>query len=313
MTNVNAPNSKQPFSFAEIFAQKKEQAPPDSATIIASDGVKLFVAIYEPLSQQENINETDNISLVLYHGGGCHSGAGYQDLARNLSQTIGVAVYLPDLRGHGASGGPRGDAPSKEQVWKDVDSVLDFVSLRKPNTILYLGGHSSGGGLVVNYATKHANKRLNIDGCILVAPELGYRSGTARSDRNDFARINALAFIVNGILGVMGHSKAVRFEYPPELLASDAGMVGFNTVNMANAITPENPKEQMHQLCNEKPVGLWIGADDELFVTEKVTAFVENGNTAEIVPEKNHLGILIGIYSKIGLWIQRQGKPDPSA
>mmetsp|Transcript_26632 Transcript_26632/g.37517 ORF Transcript_26632/g.37517 Transcript_26632/m.37517 type:complete len:310 (-) Transcript_26632:123-1052(-) len=306
MTQASAPNSsKQPFSFAEILSQKKEQARPDSATVVASDGVELFVAIYEPPSER---NESNNIALVLYHGGGAHSGGGYQDLARNLSQTSGITVYLPDLRGHGASGGPRGDASSKEQVWKDVDSVLDFVTDRKANTTLYLGGHSSGGGLVVNYATEHADKRPGIEGCVLVAPELGYQSGTARPDRTDFAKVNILAFIANGIFGVMGHSKAVRFDYPPELLASDPGMVGFNTVNMANAITPESPKRQMKQLCNEKPVGLWIGADDELFVAEKVAAFVENGNTAEIVPGKNHLGILVGIYSKIGLWIQRQGK-----
>lgn len=78
---------------------------------------------------------------------------------------------------------------------------------------------------------------------------------------------------------------------------------------MANAITPETPKEQMQALGGneKKPLGLWVGSDDELFVAEKVTDFVPDSgsNTKVILPGKNHLGILVGIHEQIGAWMTR--------
>lgn len=295
----------QPFSFTEILAPSEEQAKPEPVKLKASDGVELSVTIFEPTTSA-------GMALVFYHGGGAYSGAGYQYLARGLAEDFGITVYLPDIRGHGTSGGARGDAPSKEQVWYDVDTVLEFVAKREPSSKLILGGHSSGGGLVVNYATYAAGKTdnaIDIEGYILVSPELGYLSKTARPDRREFAKVNILAFIANGIFGVLGNSKAVKFQYPAELLEADDGLVAFNTVNMANAITPETPKEQMQALgSNEKkPLGLWVGSDDELFVAEKVADFVPNSgsNTKVILPGKNHLGILVGIHEQIGAWMTR--------
>ncbi len=296
----------QPFSFSEILSPTTEE---DKHVLVkkrASDGVEISIRIYEPSTPSATPT-----SLLFYHGGGAYSGGGYQHLAKGLSEQYGITVYLPDIRGHGLSGGARGDAPSKEQVWRDIDTALDFVANRQEAGKIYLGGHSSGGGLVVNYATEKNNPKVDtLDGYVLVAPELGYLSGTARPDRNDFAKVNILAFIANGIFGVLGHNKAVQFAYPDELLEADKGLVSFNTVNMANAITPEAPKEQLESMTAEgaKPVGLWVGADDELFAAEKVADFVPTSsqNVGEVLPGKNHLGILVSIYEQIGPWISKE-------
>mmetsp|Transcript_4006 Transcript_4006/g.6272 ORF Transcript_4006/g.6272 Transcript_4006/m.6272 type:complete len:313 (+) Transcript_4006:81-1019(+) len=297
----------QVFSFAEILESSHEAATkqPDPLQIVASDGVKLSVYAYEPTSPAQT-------TLVLYHGGGAYSGGGYQYIAKGLSEKYGIAVYLPDLRGHGTSGGTRGDAPSEEQVWRDVDSVLEWINENHNYTKIYLGGHSSGGGLVLNYATAFrttTTQNPTIDGYVLISPELGYKSETARPDRKDFAKVNILTFIANGIFGILGHSRAVKFNYPKELLQANSGLVGFNTVNMANAITPQQPANQMRAL-GAKPIGLWIGSDDELFDAEKVAAFVPKEknvyNTGVVLAEKNHLGILVGVHEQIGSWIQGQ-------
>jgi len=315
-----ASHGDQPFSFTELFAAQADEGKDakqdaEKATIVASDGVELAITIYEPPTASAT-----STALLFYHGGGAHSGAGYQLLARGLAENFGISVYLPDLRGHGASDGPRGDAPSKEQIWNDIDHTIVYVSAREqqkqPESThkLFLGGHSSGGGLVVNYATEHSDKGMfDIEGYILISPELGYNSKTARPDRRDFAKVNILTFIANGIFGILGHSKAVQFNYPPELLENDKGMVGFNTVLMANAITPETPMKQMQAMATGKiPIGLWVGSDDELFVAEKVAEFIprpeqnassHSSNVGEVVPGKDHLGILVGVYERVGLWI----------
>jgi len=334
-------NSNDPFSFAEILASKDDdQVKQDPVKVLSSDGImELAVYIYEPpATVTKKYKANENTALVFYHGGGAHAGAGYPSMARGLAEKFGITVYLPDLRGHGASGGARGDAPSKEQVWRDVDTVLEFVAAKHDasSTRIFLGGHSSGGGLVVNYATAAqegitattmtapsvASILHNVEGYVLVSPELGYNSGTARPNRTDFAAVNVLAFIANGIFGWLGHSKAVKFNYPPELLKADKGMVGFNTVNMANAITPDSPVEQMQAMGKNtndididdvarKPIGLWVGSNDELFVAEKVVELLpkkdhdKDNIIGEVLPGKNHLGILVGVHEHIGQWITK--------
>jgi len=298
--------TNQPFSFTEILSPKTEEDKHELVKLMASDGVELAIKIYEPSKPSRTPT-----SLLFYHGGGAYSGGGYQYLAKELSEKYGITVYLPDIRGHGISGGARGDAPSKEQVWRDIDTALDFVAKRQGTGKIYLGGHSSGGGLVVNYATEKDNSKVDmLDGYILVSPELGYLSGTARPGRKEFATVNILAFIANGIFGVLGHNKAVKFSYPNELLEEYKGLVNFNTVNMANAITPEAPKEQLESMTatGAKPVGLWVGSDDELFDAQKVADFVptSNENVGEVLSGKNHLGILVQIHEQIGPWISEQ-------
>lgn len=289
------------FSFDEILkAQENNTTQAPAETIIATDGVELSVRIYRPLK------EKPAAALLFYHGGGAHSLAGYQHIGRGLSDEYNMVVYMPDLRGHGVSGGARGDSPSSEQIFQDVSSALEYISEHEVSLSkdkIFLGGHSSGGGLIVNYATW--SKRISVAGYILVAPELGYLSKTARPGRIDFAKVNLFAFILNGIFGILGHNKAVKFKYPDSMLKDDDGMVGYNTVNMANAITPTSPTDQFRQI--DRPVGLWVGSDDEQFVAETVADYAKAvegvGTRGVVVPGKNHLGILVDVHQFIGPWI----------
>ena len=294
------------FSFKEIRVAEDKRDPVPLKTVIATDGEKLAVRVYRPAKS------TPTAVLLFYHGGGAHSLASYQHIGRGLSEQYDMVVYMPDLRGHGVSGGPRGDSPSSDQMFQDINSVLELIEINEdqrviPSKQIFLGGHSSGGGLVVNYSAW--SNRMTVAGYILVSPELGYLSKTERPGRVDFASVSILPFILHGIFGIMGHNKAVKFKYPSSILEKDPALVCFNTVNMANAITPTSPKTQFESI--ELPLGLWVGADDELFSSEAVLKFVEEGkensneNTCGVLVEgKNHLGILIDIHRLIGPWIQ---------
>ena len=143
--------------------------------------------------------------------------------------------------------------------------------------------------------------------------------------RREFATVSILPFVLNGITGgyFLGHYKAVKFNYPNKVLEQDPGLVAFNTVNMANAITPDNPKKQMDSLLGvtqggaeeqrknrletdgaeettTPPLGLWVGGDDELFEAEKVAAFAKDGI---VLPGEKHLGIIINAHKWMGPWI----------
>lgn len=288
--------SHESFSFQEL-RNVQEIAMPPIETVTASDGIKLAYRSYVPKHPKAGI--------IFYHGGGAHSAAGYQYLGSVLSARYHISAFTPDIRGHGKSEGAKGDAPNPQQVLKDISSLVIHIKKHYPHLPLYLGGHSSGAGLILNYSGSAG--KADVAGYVFLAPQLGFRSKTERADNpHPFAQVNVLPFIINGMSGgaLLGHTKAVTFNYPPQLLESDAGFVGYNTVNMAKALTPSSPREQLNQL--DKPLGVWIGDLDEVLDADRVVSFVKSGCSGahvEKVSGERHLSILIQGAQYIGPWI----------
>jgi pimeloyl-ACP methyl ester carboxylesterase len=249
-----------------------------SETLNARDGVTLSYRRYVPASPRAVV--------LFYHAGGAHSGAGYQSLGNGLKTQYDTVVYTPDLRGHGASEGPRGDAPRPEQVWEDVTTLIQHARTEYPQLPLFLGGHSSGAGLVLNYASHPGHE--SVSGYLFLSPQFSNRSPRERlAPITPFARADS----------------AVRFNYPAESLASDTGLVPAITVNMSNALTPPAPFEQLAAL--DGPFGLWVGGDDELFLSDSVLSavFLRLEPQASSVPTAKYLSVLIRAHETIGPWI----------
>jgi acylglycerol lipase len=302
--NKMAENS---FSFQELRkADKTDLAP--AQFLKASDGIKLCYRRYAPAAPKG--------ALLFFHGGGAHSGAGYQHLAYGLQTRYEVAVYTPDLRGHGFSEGPRGDAPSPTQVWEDVTTCLKQIRVDYPKVPLFLGGHSSGAGLALNYAAQ-ANHQP-VTGYIFLSPQLGFRSDTDRPGQSaPFAQADINAFTAYFVSGgkTHGHEYAVKFNYPTELLEADPGMVKAITVYMSQALTPSAPRQQFETL--DRPFGMWIGSKDELFVPEKVLAFADLARSVRAdsrsgsIAGATHLSVLLKAHEIIGPFIDSLAKASP--
>ena len=243
---------------------KSSLAGPEFLT--ASDDVALAYRRYAPIDPRA--------VLLFYHGGGAHSGAGYQFLGHGLQTEYDIAVYMPDIRGHGASGGPRGDAPGPRQVWDDITTFIKHVRAVHPQLPLFLGGHSSGAALALNYASQADHEP--VAGYVFLSPQLGSRAHIDRPAlAAPFATVDGSAFAAHAMSGgaTHGHDYAVKFNYPAEALAADPGLVAAITVNMSNALMPAAPDRQFAAL--DRPFGLWIGAEDELFLPDKVLAFAD--------------------------------------
>lgn len=294
------------FSFAALKAAPKMALPPVEH-LQASDGLQLAYRAYVP-SQAKGV-------LVFYHGGGAHGAAGYGYLGMALSQHFSVVVLTPDMRGHGESDGPRGDTPTPNQAWDDVGSMLQLARSRWPGLPLFLGGHSSGAGLVLNYVDYAQPAALA--GLVFLAPEFGSFAATHRKgEYPPFASVTTSHFFVSALTGgwLSGHSPTVKFNYPPSVLAQDPKIVTTYTVMMANAVTPANPMSQLARL--NVPFGLWIGADDELLDPELV---LKLANTAQGVLDKqmnvisgaNHLSVLLSADGDVGRWLAAHVSTTP--
>jgi alpha-beta hydrolase superfamily lysophospholipase len=110
--------------------------------------------------------------MVVVHGMGGHGGYYANSVAPYIAPAR-VALYAPDLRGHGLSEGRRGDIENFNLFQDDVATVVRWVRQRHPGLPLFLLGESMGTPIAITYAaTAPADARpdfLALIACV-VAP-----------------------------------------------------------------------------------------------------------------------------------------------
>ena len=138
-------------------------------SLSAADGTPLYVADW-PIGAAAAAGN----GIVLMHGLGEHCGR-YAQVARVFND-CGYSVRSYDHRGHGRSGGARGDVPGADALLQDAKIVIDDFAqnLSAPPLLL---GHSLGGLFAACYAT-HALSPLG--GLILSSPALRIRLSGAQ-------------------------------------------------------------------------------------------------------------------------------------
>ena len=128
-----------------------------TTTLAASDGTSLVA---------RDLGAADaSRTLVIVHGYGEHGGR-YLARARTFVDA-GYRVVIPDVRGHGRSGGPRGHVDRFDRYLDDLAIVVDAAAPKR----LSLLGHSHGGLIVAAALT--AGRTYGADRVGLSSPFLG--------------------------------------------------------------------------------------------------------------------------------------------
>jgi acylglycerol lipase len=127
----------------------------------ASDGLPLHYRAWTPIFGQAEA------TLVFLHGIAGHGGW-FSDTATYLADR-GVAVFAPDRRGSGLSGGPRGHLVRYEQALADLDCFLSLAAQERPETPIYLAASGWSAQLAI-VASARAQERPA--GLILLGPDL---------------------------------------------------------------------------------------------------------------------------------------------
>lgn len=282
-----------PLNLEALLAEPTNFTAPDRMIGLDAAGLApggLQVGVFEPEGAARGV-------LVFFHGGG-GSGRAYGGLADRVRRSGPIAVLTPDLRGHGASGGPRGFAATPQTLWSDVDAVIDWARAAYPSARLFVGGHSSGGGLVVNWAGAGSARLPDVAGIVLAAPMLSARP-------NGFAKANSWAFMAYLASGrrLMTRAEAVRFDYPEDRAAAH-DLVRAYSPGMSLAVTPRRAREILRDLA--APVLIVAAASDELFDMSELRAAAE-GRAFEVVGG-THLSCLRAAASPIsGFILDRLG------
>jgi len=140
---------------------RDDQIVASRARLTATDGISLHYRAWLPASGQAAC------SLVFLHGIASH-GAWFAETATHLAQR-GIAVYAPDRRGSGLSGGLRGHIDQYEQALDDLDRVIEMVEAQQPATPLFLASSSWAAKLAIAYA---AQAQARLTGLLLLGPGL---------------------------------------------------------------------------------------------------------------------------------------------
>ncbi len=231
--------------------------------------------------------------LVLVHGSGWH-GLQFVRLAQHLSAK--ATVLVPDLRGHGTGPGRRGDIDYIDQLEDDLVDLM--TSLHEPGQKIVLGGHSSGGGLVVRFAGSDYGQLL--DGAVLLAPYLKYNAPTTRQNSGGWATVQLRRQIGLSILNTFGitafnDKTVIQFSMPDVVMNGPLGDTATTAYSFRLNAGFAPRGDYLEDVAALPRFLLIAGSDDEAFYADKyeeTMSAVNDKGTYVIVPGNGHLGIV---------------------
>jgi acylglycerol lipase len=140
-------------------AERLGGAEPVSSVVRADDGVELHVSRWSAPRPWAVV--------IFLHGIASHGGW-FGETATDL-QEQGVAVYAPDRRGSGRSGGRRGHLDRYVRALDDVAQMVRMAGTEHPVASVFLAGSSWAAKLAVVYA---AARPVPLSGVLLLGPGL---------------------------------------------------------------------------------------------------------------------------------------------
>ena len=87
------------------------------------------------------------LAVILVHGS-AGSSTSLHPLGKAIASS-GIAVYAPDIRGHGKTG-RKGDIDYAQQLDDDLEDFVAMVKAMQPSSGLVLAGFSGGGGFALH-------------------------------------------------------------------------------------------------------------------------------------------------------------------
>ncbi|GGI67174.1 alpha/beta hydrolase [Shewanella gelidii] len=207
-----------------------------------------------------------DISIVLLHGSGSE-GRYLIPLAHKLNSLLDISVVIPDLRGHGRSMGQQpGDVHYLGQFEHDLEDLLLHLKSSKPDNVFLLGGHSSGGGLVVKHG---GNSLAQFNGAILLAPYLGYQAPTVRPNSGGWVQVVVPRYIGLAMLNNVGityfnNTPVLFFNRPAGVM--DHLQVDSYSYRLNESFAPVSYAADLS--ANKNPILLLVGKEDEAFYAQ---------------------------------------------
>jgi non-heme chloroperoxidase len=241
----------------------------------------------------------------LLHGSSAH-GEYLHPLAERL-RNIGK-VYVPNLRGHYASGSVRGDCSYIGQLEDDFADLINHFSLRDKE--IYVVGHSSGGGLAIRLAGGPYGNWIRR--FVLLSPAIPTAPTMRQGNAGGWAKLSLWKIIPLAILNFfrirfLNHSKVIQFNRPVEYCNGTETLS--YSFNLNSSYHPRLPYH--HDIAALKHRSLVIvGSEDEANDPMEYQKVMQNPQSAsiQIIQGVKHLDIVrnLTVSDTITSWVQNE-------
>jgi non-heme chloroperoxidase len=272
---------------------------PAPTMLAARDGTPLAVRVYPAGG--------DTVVVAIHGSSG--NGRYYHPMARYLSERGHATVYAVDLRGHGQSGGRRGDVDYIGQLEDDLADVVTAVRRGRPGARIVVLGHSAGGGLAVRYAG--GGRGPGVDGYVLLAPYLGPDAPTTKPDAGGWARPDVPKIVElsdNAARGDTSGQDAIVLRFnQPAATASPLQVLAYS-FRLVASFTPRRDLARELSAIRQ-PLLVLVGDRDESFYPERYepTIAPHAKGTFTMLPDVSHLGLVVNrrTAEAIDAWLAR--------
>jgi alpha-beta hydrolase superfamily lysophospholipase len=260
-----------------------------------TDGETLFLRRWNP---DTIVPAKKDIAVLIFHGFTAYSGP-YSMAGIPISKG-GYTVFGLDYRGHGLSGGNRGDAPGGKDRWiADLAESIKYIKTLGFSKVVVLG-HSLGVASAICAADVVPN---DISGLILLSGAYEGRKGLNKPIPF-FTQFRILS------------SSIFRPSYPAVEYYRDGMNVSkdtlFNFRYTLRFMTMLDVKKLRLPKNMNVPVLVGVGDHDELFAIDKVKDFYNmipgNQKTFLIMKNATHAKISLENWEEVVAWLNRTFK-----
>lgn len=262
--------------------------------ITTTDGETLFLRRWNP----DTINPAKkDIAVLILHGITAYSGP--YDMAGKPISAGGYTTFGIDYRGHGLSGGNRGDSPGKDRWITDLAESVKYIKGLGFSKVVVLG-HSLGVASAICVANAVPNE---IAGLVLLSGAYEGRKGLSKPPTL-FQKTKILASSI-----FRPSFQAVEY-YREGMTVTKDPLFNFRYtlrfLTMLDVKTLRLPKDL------NIPVLVGIGDKDELFEIDKVKDFYNlvPGDKKEFLIMKNttHAKIPFESWQQVVVWLDKTYK-----
>jgi len=273
--------------------------------LTTSDGETIFLRKWNGAPESKT-------SFLIFHGITAYSAVYGPILADALAKS-GFNVYGMDLRGHGLSGGKRGDYPSAERLRKDLCETVAFVKAK--STDLVVLGHSLG---AISAIIAMNQCPQGIDGLVLLSAADKIRTGVYQRPRI-FALIKSLAgasflpgsplieYRRNGMVGLQ--DPLFNFTYSARFMSAFYGVGALSVAGMMRRGKLESPNLKFRSTLRI-PLFVAVGEKDELFSVDAAEAFFEGIQADDkefaIMPGAKHAVFPPDCWTQLITWAKKR-------
>jgi alpha-beta hydrolase superfamily lysophospholipase len=259
--------------------------------ITTIDGETLFLRRWNPDSIEPAKKE---VAVLIFHGITAHSGA--YDMGGRPISAGGYTTFGLDYRGHGLSGGNRGDSPGKDRWITDLAESINYIKeLGFPKVVIL--GHSMGVASAICAANAVPNE---ISGLVLLSGAYEGKKGLSEPPTL-FEKTKIFASSI-----FRPSYQAVEYYRKGMTVTKDSL---FNLRYTLRFLTMLNVKELRLPKNLNVPVLVGVGDQDELFEVDKVKDFYNlvPGNKKEFLVMKNttHAKIPVESWEQVVAWLDK--------